>query len=160
MFIHRRYWTLKIFAACFIGRVWAAAMIFLLPAIGLNVASARGAVGHLEVNVVDKDTGKPIACRMHLAGPNSSKPRKADKVPFWHDHFVLPGKILLKLPLGNYSFVLERGLEYLNVDGRFTINPMADDSKKIELRRFVNMSAEGWWSGDLDVRRTPATSNC
>ena len=41
-------------------------------------------------------------------------PFKPDKVPFWHDHFVVPGKILLKLPLGNYTFVIERGLEYLD----------------------------------------------
>ncbi len=90
---------------------------------------------------------------MHLAGPNSNKPHKADNAPFWQDHFVFPGKILLKLPLGNYSFVIERGLEYLDQEGHFTINPFADDSKQIELRRFIDMSAEGWWSGDLDVRR-------
>ena len=92
---------------------------------------------------------------MHLLGPNNNKPRKADKAPFWQDHFVFPGKIMLKLPLGNYSFVIERGLEYLNMDGRFTINQFADDSKQVELRRFVDMSADGWWSGDLDVRRPP-----
>jgi hypothetical protein len=125
----------------------------LLFTLWLSVAPAWGANGQLEVIVVDKDTGKPTACRMHLLGPNNNKPRKADKVPFWHDHFVFPGKILLKLPLGNYSFVLERGLEYLDQQGRFTINVFADDSKQIELRRFVDMSAEGWWSGDLDVRR-------
>jgi hypothetical protein len=118
-----------------------------------SIAPARGATGQLEVIAIDKDTGKPVACRMHLAGPNNNKPRKADKAPFWHDHFVFPGKILLKLPLGNYSFVMERGLEYLDQNGRFTLNVFADDSKQIELRRFVDMSAEGWWSGDLDVRR-------
>jgi hypothetical protein len=119
----------------------------------LSIAPAWAATGQLEVIAVDKDTGKPVACRMHLVGPNNNKPRKADKAPFWHDHFVFPGKILLKLPLGNYSFILERGLEYLDQNGRFTINVFADDSKQIELRRFVDMSAEGWWSGDLDVRR-------
>ena len=77
----------------------------LLSLLGLSLASAHGATGQLELTVVDKDTGKPVACRMHLAGPNSNKPRRADKVPFWHDHFVLPGKMLLKLPLGNYTFV-------------------------------------------------------
>ena len=44
---------------------------------------------------------------MHLAGPNNNKPRKVEKAPFWQDHFVFPGKILLKLPLGNYTFVIE-----------------------------------------------------
>jgi len=130
-----------------------AAMLILLSVFWLSVPPAWGATGQWELNVVDKDTGKPVACRMHLAGPNSNKPRKADKAPFWQDHFVFPGNILLKLPLGNYTFVLERGSEYLDQNGRFTINQFADDSKTIELRRFVDMSAEGWWSGDLDVRR-------
>ncbi|MGD0655602.1 MAG: hypothetical protein ABSA16_14775 [Thermoguttaceae bacterium] len=125
----------------------------LLPLFGLSLASAWGATGQLDLTVVDKDTGKPVACRMHLAGPNNNKPRKVDKAPFWQDHFVFPGHILLKLPLGNYTFVIERGLEYLDQHGSFTFNAFAEDSKQIELHRFVDMSAEGWWSGDLDVRR-------
>jgi hypothetical protein len=115
--------------------------------------SGWAATGQLELNVIDKDTGRPITCRMHLTGPNGNKPRKVEKAPFWQDHFVFPGNILLRVPLGNYNFVLERGLEYLNVDGHFAINTFADDSKQVELRRFVDMSAEGWWSGDLDVHR-------
>ena len=114
--------------------------------------SAEASTGQFELSVVDQDTGKPIACRMHLFGPKK-RPFKPDRVPFWHDHFVIPGKISLKLPVGNYTFVIERGLEYLQQQGYFTINHFADDSKRIELRRFVDMAAEGWWSGDLDVRR-------
>lgn len=118
----------------------------------LSERAALASTGQLELTVVDKDTGRPIACRMHLTGPGK-RPRRPDGVPYWHDHFALPGKILLKLPLGQYSFVLERGLEYLDMKGRFAINVFADDSKRIELRRFVDMAADGWWSGDLDVRR-------
>jgi hypothetical protein len=126
-----------------------AAALFL----GLTERTASAATGQLELTVVDKDTGQPIACRMHLLGPGK-RPRKPEGVPYWYDHFAMPGKILLKLPLGEYSFVLERGLEYLDIKGRFVINVFANDAKKIELRRFVDMSADGWWSGDLDVRRS------
>ncbi len=128
----------------------------LFSLLGLSLASAWGATGQLDLTVTDKDTGKPVACRMHLVGPNNNKPRKVEKAPFWQDHFVFPGHILLKLPLGNYSFVIERGLEYLDQNGRFSFEAFADDSKQIELHRFVDMSAEGWWSGDLDVRRPVA----
>ncbi len=128
--------------------------------------------------VVDRDTGKPITCRMHLlstrsktggmtpyrqtksfiASPDSSKnggrgkPRSR-RAPFWHDHFVVDGRITLRLPKGNYFFEMERGLEYLGRNGRFTINDFADDSKEVDMRRFADMAAEGWWSGDLHVRR-------
>ena len=33
------------------------------------------------------------------------------------------------------------------------INPFAEDSKDIALRRYVDLAAEGWYSGDLYVRR-------
>jgi hypothetical protein len=113
---------------------------------------AGAATGQLQISVVDKDTGKPIACRMHLVGPKK-KPFKPEKSPFWQDHFVFPGNIVLRLPLGDYSFVIERGLEYRDWSGRFTINHFADDSTTIKLQRFIDMAADGWWSGDLDVRR-------
>ena len=128
--------------------ILATASLLLLGTAERTAAST----GQLALTVVDKDTGQPIACRMHLVGPKK-KPFRPEQVPFWHDHFVVPGKILLKLPVGNYTFTIERGLEYLNQDGHFTIEHFADDSKQVELRRFVDMAADGWWSGDLDVRR-------
>lgn len=115
-------------------------------------AAARN--GQLQITVVDRETGKPLPCRMHLEAANG-KPRKAEKLPFWHDHFVLPGAVTLSLPIGGYTFEIERGLEYVIRGGHFTINDFADDTKQVDLLRFVDMSAEGWWSGDLDVRRPP-----
>jgi len=123
----------------------------LLILTGLVPPTAR-AGGQLEVTVVDRDTGEPIACRVHLKNA-AGRPRKPPRVPFWHDHFVFPGKILLKLPVGNYTFELERGPEYLVRSGHFRIENFADDARQVDLRRFVDMSAYGWWSGDLDVRR-------
>ena len=29
----------------------------------------------------------------------------------------------------------------------------SDDTKVVDLKRFVDMAADGWWSGDLDVER-------
>lgn len=113
---------------------------------------ATASTGQLQITVVDKATGKPVACRMHLVGPKK-KPYRPDKVPFWHDHFAIPGKIVLRLPLGEYAFVIERGPEYRDQRGHFTINHFADDAKQIELQRFIDMAADGWWSGDVDVRR-------
>ena len=110
------------------------------------------ASGQLELVVVDAETGAPIPCRMHLRS-QKGRPRKVPKMPFWHDHFVFAGRITLSLPLGTYEFELERGPEYLTRSGYFTISRHADDSKEVTLRRFVDMSKAGWWSGDLQVRR-------
>jgi hypothetical protein len=111
--------------------------------------------GQLILTVIDKDTRKPIPCRIHLNNA-AGKPRKADKMPFWQDHFVFPGQVTLRLPTGNYFFELERGPEYIDCRGHFTIENFADDTKEVELQRFVDMSRYGWWSGDLEVRRPAA----
>ncbi len=118
----------------------------------LRPAAGRGADGKLLLTVVDAKTQKPVACRMHLMGPGK-RPKRIEGAPFWSDHFVFPGKITLDLPAGFYTFELERGPEYYNVTGNFTIERTADDSKRVELRRVVDMSGEGWWSGDLYLRR-------
>jgi hypothetical protein len=114
---------------------------------------ALGAAGgQLELEIVDFDTGEPLACRIHLKN-QKGKAQKPPKVPFWHDHFVVDGNLTLKLPKGNFNFVVERGPEYLVVTGHFEILDNAQDKKTIKLRRFVDMSKEGWWSGDLEVER-------
>lgn len=124
----------------------------LLTACLLATASASAADGRLLLTVVDRDTGKPIAARMHLRR-GDGKPRKPRGVPFWHDHFLFDGHIALDLPKGGYYFELERGPEYLTQTGRFTIELFADDSKQVEMTRFIDMAAQGWWSGDFHVRR-------
>ena len=126
--------------------------LFLAILAGGASPTARAAKGKLELTVVDRDTGEPIPCRMHLRNAKG-RPHKPRKTPSWHDHFALAGTAALELPLGEYSFELERGPEYVDRSGRFTINRFADDRKEVDLRRFVDMSSHGWWSGDLDVRR-------
>ena len=129
-----------------------AIIVWLTCACAVERAEAGG---QLELTVLDAETGKPVPCRIHLTGPRDNA-RKIPGAPFWHDHCAIPGKVLLKLPNGDYEFVIERGLEYLWRKGNFTIENHADDSHSVELRRFVDMSSYGWFSGDLDVRRPAA----
>lgn len=75
------------------------------------------------------------------------------KLPNWDDHFVCPGKVTLKLPKGTYQFTIDRGPEYVRRMGHFTIQDFSDDQKTVDLRRAIDMSAAGWWSSDLQVRR-------
>jgi hypothetical protein len=123
----------------------------LLAALAAFVSAAAEA-GQLALTVIDRDTGKPIICRMHLMGANG-RPRKPDKALFFHDHFVVDGKVTLNLPVGNYTFELDRGPEYATRAGHFTINNFADDAKEVDMQRHVDMAAAGWYSGDLFVRR-------
>ncbi len=128
--------------------------VVLLLALAVHPHDLVG--GQLELLVVDKETGEPIACRMHLRDGRGRVRRPSDRtLPFWHDHFAVPGRVLLRLPPGNYEFELERGPEYRTRYGHFTIEKFADDSKQVDLERCVDMAAEGWYAGDLDVQRSP-----
>ena len=106
--------------------------------------------------MVDQADGNPIPCRMHLRiGREDGRPRKIPTLPFWHDHVVFPGQVSLELPTGDYFFTLERGPEYVQANGHFKLERNANDSKRVELVRGVDMAGHGWYSGDLAVYRDP-----
>jgi hypothetical protein len=109
--------------------------------------------GEVEIRVVDSKTNEPIAVRMHLKDAKG-KAVKPPKAVYWHDHFVFEGAIKLDLPEGTYSFEMERGPEYKIRTGYFTIEHKASDVKELTMERFIDMTAEGWYSGDLDLQRS------
>lgn len=124
------------------------AVLWLLTAIQATAAGN----GELTLNVIDQDTGKPLACRLHLRN-EKDRPQRVSKAPFWHDHVAIDGTAKLKLPRGVYHFEIERGPEYLVRNGYFIVENQAKDEKVVDLKRSVNMSDEGWWSGDLNIHR-------
>lgn len=135
------------------GRFAVRMCLVLAVALAATVPAAAS-TGRLSLTVTDRETGEPIACRMHLKNDRGRmvRPRRACA---WADHFLLDGQAELVFPLGQYSFELERGPEYAQMTGHFVLNRFADDAKTVSLRRFVDMAGEGWYSGDLSVRRPP-----
>ena len=110
--------------------------------------AARG--GQLHLKIVDRDSKKPLVCRMHLSTAKG-KPVLPPGIPSIADYLLIDGEATLRLPLGTYQFDVEHGPEYLVRHGQFTIGDDADDSQVVDLKRIADLSAEGWWSGDLDV---------
>src|SRR5437773_794177 len=96
--------------------------------VGQVRTASGGPGGVLKVEVIDRETKQPLACRMHLTNA-AGKPLRAPKAPFWHDHFVFDGQISLKLPKGQYAFEIEHGPEYLVRQGHFTIDDFSQDTK-------------------------------
>lgn len=126
---------------------WAA-----LAIVGLSGSLARASGGRLALTIVDSATGQPVACQVYLKNA-AGVPQRAKRLPFYRDHFVCDGKLTLDLPRGQYTFEVERGPEYAPASGHFTIEDFADDDHRLELRRVVDLTAEGWWSGDLHIHR-------
>jgi hypothetical protein len=108
----------------------------------------------LTIEVVDSDSGKPIAARMHLKNSRGRPltlrlPNTAE----FRGHFYIDGQLTLPLRIGQYTFELDAGPEYRTQSGHFEIQRLADDSKRIEMKRFADLAKEGWYGGDLDVSR-------
>ncbi len=127
-----------------------------IVALGLFLSAlatvASAADEQLVIKVIDRDTGKPIAARMHLKDARG-RPVRIPKLPYWKDHFVIDGEVTLKLRKGNYTFEMECGPEYLRRSGYFTMKRFGNDVKTVDMKRFANLADEGWWSGDLHIHR-------
>src|SRR5262245_21790188 len=126
-----------------------------LLALGLLVSSGAGAkdeTGRVEISVVDRATRKPVPCRVHLKD-SKGKGLKADKLPFWNDHFVCKGEVALDLSPGKYTVEIERGPEYSLGSDSITLAAGRTKKLSVELKRLVNMPAKGWWPGDTHVHR-------
>jgi hypothetical protein len=128
---------------------------FLAAPLWLSSIILAADEGRVVINVVDKDSGQPIAARMHLKDARG-KVIRPPKVPFWKDHFVFDGEIKFDLPPGTYPFEIESGPEYKFQNGHFILERDSNDTKTIEMTRFVDMKKDGWWSGDLHIHRPPA----
>ncbi len=136
-------------------------------ACSLQIASAAPhADGELQIEIIDSETKQPIAARMHLSAGRatnpaaSAKPRPKRPVKVnlpgtaeFGGHFYIDGNAKLPLHVGPYTFELEATPEYLNQTGQFDLERHADDSKKIEMKRFANLEKEGWYGGDIDFNR-------
>jgi hypothetical protein len=117
-----------------------------------STAADKADTGRVDITVVDKATGKPVPCRVHLKDAGG-KGLKAEQLPFWNDHFVCPGAVALDLAPGKYTVEIEHGPEYSLYADAFTLEAGATKKLRVELQRLVDMPAKGWWPGDTHVHR-------
>ena len=120
--------------------------------------------------VVDDATGKPIASRMYVQSESG--------VPFFAEASDVEGKTVryekqnwnraesnefhtsisahpfeLRLPPGEYTVSVERGKEYYPWTQTIRVG---DETPRLDIRlkRWVDMAARGWYSGDTHVHTT------
>jgi hypothetical protein len=115
---------------------------------------APAGAAQVEIVVRDRKSGQPVPCRVHLKDA-AGKPQRAPDLPFWFDHFVCPGRVNLELGAGKYRIEIERGPEHSRVAASLDIKGSAAKFT-FQIERLIDLSAEGWWSGDLHVHRPVA----
>lgn len=128
--------------------------LFILSSLVFHplTAGAQDSSARLAITVAAEGSDSPIPCRVHLWG-SDGKPIRGGDLPFFRDHFVCPGFVNLELAPGEYTYEIERGPEYVAHSGSLRLLAGGTENVKVRLNRLVDMSASGWWPGDLHVHR-------
>lgn len=121
--------------------------------------------------VVDEAGGKPLAARVYLQGADDkwhfaesiSPDRKSvryEKISFANAksvemHTSVPaGEFRADLPPGRYHLTVERGKEYFPLEREITVGaPVSGTPLRLPLKRWIDMAARGWYSGDTHLHR-------
>lgn len=106
----------------------------------------------VRLTILDNATSQPMPARIHLLDKDN-KPIRPPSFPSWNDHFVCDGNAGLDLPPASYTYTVERGHEYLPKSGEFAVQGAEPQTISVPLRRFVNVSEEGWFSGETHIHR-------
>jgi hypothetical protein len=130
-------------------------LVLLIVSFAPTAHAAERADGQLELEIMDTETGQPIAARVHLRSTRArSVPLRRPETAEYSDHFYVDGRLSLPLRIGQYTMEIEATPEYRTIKSQpFEIQRHSDDTKKVEMPRFANLNQEGWWAGDLDVAR-------
>jgi len=72
--------------------------------------------------------------------------------------FYVDGTYHPTLPAGDYEVVVAKGPEYSIARESFTIVPNQTVKVKLKMRRFIDMAARGWYSGDGHVHYERASA--
>jgi hypothetical protein len=138
--------------------------VALLPFLVLTVNA-----GLVTGKIIDADTGVPVAGRLYVqsaTGENlfvASASAQGHAVTYARTNWINPRSVefhtslsahgfQVTLPPGTYTFTAERGKEYLPQVVTVTIG---SEPLRIELKlkRWINLAARGWYSGDGHVHR-------
>lgn len=123
--------------------------------------------GELRGTIVDAAGGTPLAARIYIQDGTGewffAESADADGSAVTYDKQRAPSSIekhttlsahpfRADLPSGDYTLTVERGKEYVPVTQKVQIG--SDPTEvKIELRRWIDMSEHGWYSGETHVHR-------
>lgn len=112
--------------------------------------------GSLRVAIVDQERGRDVKARCYLTDSTDQPWSPSGAITYvkhLERHFIASGEFQIALPPGTYILRMERGTEYRPVIRKIEIRPGDLHDEKIELARWVNMNARGWYSGDLHNHR-------
>jgi hypothetical protein len=105
------------------------------------------AQGMVEFQFSDSKSGEPVSARM-LFTKSAKRLTRPKKLLFSGEQWLAEQSFQLAPPNGEFEFLVQRGPEFNEIRGGFTIEPRAKDKIPIAIPRSIDMHAEHWYSGD------------
>jgi TolB protein len=158
--VHTPAWSPDNRQLAYISNAGGKFTLWTIPAVGgapsevkISSLKYRHPVGRVRVIVRDAGTGQETQARAYIVGSDgkSYTPHEGfhRMVVVTGDHyFHAPGSFTIELPAGPATIELTRGFEYQPV--RQQLQVAAGETRTVEfsLKRLIDMSAQGWHSGD------------
>lgn len=138
---------------------------YLMVATLAALLSSAATAAELDLQVKN-EKHKPIWCRVEVRGQDfkmyqgdgtlgSGETKARGGLPWYLGSFLMNGKSKVALPAGTYTVVVEHGLEYEHFERQVVITDAAPLVLNVELRPWIRMERQGWWSADMHVHRSP-----
>ena len=79
-------------------------------------------------------------------------------IPYWKEPVIYQtsGQFVIDLPPGRWRVQASHGMEYVPVTDEFEVNGQGELDKALHVERWIDLPAQGWWSGDVHVHH-PST---
>lgn len=137
--------------------------------LNLTVLNERGQATPVRMSILDKSGRAPLPNESALTVKDFSNNTRTILLPGgtvnWPSEnryaFYIDGVYRTRLPVGEYSVVITKGLEYRYLQKKVTITNGVTHNEILSLERWIDMPSSGWMSGDLHVHvpRTDASEN-
>jgi len=123
----------------------------------------REPMGRLALTVIDRASGRTIAARVSVEGPDGRSFGPDDAWRYADDgfdrrqrsieygYFHTRGSSVMKVPAGPITVEVSHGPEYRPVRRSITMRPDSTSALRIVLDRLVDLPVAGWFSADLHV---------
>ena len=127
--------------------------------VALDVADETGKVVPARVGIYDKTGRLPLPSEEAIAVKRLDEMvRVVNLTPGlipWPARnpsgFYVNGSYRAKLPVGQYELVVAKGPEYRFIRRNFTVESDKTQTIKVNLRRWADLPAKGWYSGDNHI---------
>jgi hypothetical protein len=139
----------------------------------IRPGNAPTAFGQLQLRITDGASGRAVPARVGLYDATGRLPLPSEQaIPinrftdairrvwmnrrtFWpaesREAFYVDGTYEGRVPAGVYDLVVARGPEYRVHQQKVTVNPDRANTVSVSLRRYDDLPAQGWYSGDSHV---------